>query len=236
MLAARGEKVGVLQVRLYRPFSAAHFLAALPASVTADCRPRADQGAGGARRAALSRRRHDARRGGRVAARGSSMPRVVGGRYGISSKDFTPAMVKAAFDELAKTDATDAAPHATASPSGSTTTSRTPVSTVDPTFSIERARRHPRRLLWPWCRRHGRRQQEQRQDHRRGRRPLRAGLFRLRLAQIRRADDFAPALRPGPDQGALPDRRSRLRRLSPVRFPRAPGRAAASPRLAASSC
>ena len=37
----------------------------------------------------------------------ASMPRVVGGRYGISSKDFTPAMAKAAFDELLKRDGND---------------------------------------------------------------------------------------------------------------------------------
>ena len=55
------------------------------------------------RRAALPRRGHHARRG--VAqGRRDAMPRVIGGRYGLSSKDFTPAMVKAVFDELRRTD------------------------------------------------------------------------------------------------------------------------------------
>ena len=39
-----------------------------------------------------------------AAGRGQSMPRVVGGRYGLSSKDFTPAMAKAVFDELARSE------------------------------------------------------------------------------------------------------------------------------------
>ena len=105
-LVAKGAKVGVLQVRLYRPFSAAHFLAALPASVTAI--------------AVLEQTKEPGSTGeplyldvvttlAEAVGRGErgSMPRVVGGRYGISSKDFTPAMAKAAFDELLKRDAND---------------------------------------------------------------------------------------------------------------------------------
>jgi len=102
-LADRGEKVGLIQVHLYRPFSAAHFLAALPASVRAV--------------AALDRTKEPGATGEplyqdlvttlvEAAATGalstSSMPRVIGGRYGLSSKEFTPAMVKAVFDELGK--------------------------------------------------------------------------------------------------------------------------------------
>ena len=103
-LVAKGAKVGVLQVRLYRPFSAADFLAALPASVTAI--------------AVLEQTKEPGSPGeplyldvvvtvAEAVGRGerASMPRVVGGRYGISSKDFTPAMAKAALDELLKRDA-----------------------------------------------------------------------------------------------------------------------------------
>jgi pyruvate-ferredoxin/flavodoxin oxidoreductase len=99
-LRAESEKVGVVQVRLYRPFSAPHFLAALPTTVRAVAvfEQTKEPGTTGeplyldvvtvlAQAVAL---------GTRV------MPRVIGGRYGISSKDFTPAMVKAGFDELAK--------------------------------------------------------------------------------------------------------------------------------------
>ena len=100
-LRASGEKVGVVQVRLYRPFSAEHFLAVLPAAARAI--------------AVLEQTKEPGATGeplyldvvttlARALARGARavMPRVIGGRYGISSKDFTPAMVKAAFDELAR--------------------------------------------------------------------------------------------------------------------------------------
>ena len=103
-LRRASEKVGVLRVRLFRPFSAEHFLAALPES----CRSVAvlertkEPGAAGeplyldvvttlAQAVAHGERR--------------SMPRIIGGRYGLSSKDFNPPMAKAVFDELARPDA-----------------------------------------------------------------------------------------------------------------------------------
>jgi pyruvate-ferredoxin/flavodoxin oxidoreductase len=102
-LAAKGEKVGVLQVRLYRPFSAEHLFSALPESATsiAVLERTKEPGAAGEPLyldvvAALA----DA------VARGARpfMPRVVGGRYGLSSKDFTPAMAKAVLDGLKRQD------------------------------------------------------------------------------------------------------------------------------------
>jgi pyruvate-ferredoxin/flavodoxin oxidoreductase len=100
-LCATGEKVGVVQVHLYRPFSAEHFLATLPASVRAIAvlEQTKEVGAPGeplyldivttlAQAVA-----HGAR---------AAMPRVIGGRYGISSKDFPPFLAKAALDELKK--------------------------------------------------------------------------------------------------------------------------------------
>ena len=101
VLRAGGEKIGVVQVRLYRPFSAQHFLAALPASVRAIAvlEQTKEPGASGeplyldvvtSLAQAVS--------GGTRAV----MPRVIGCRYGISSKDFSPAMAKAVFDELTK--------------------------------------------------------------------------------------------------------------------------------------
>jgi pyruvate-ferredoxin/flavodoxin oxidoreductase len=99
VLVERGEKVGALQVRLYRPFSAAHLLAVLPASVRAIAvlEQTKEPGAPGEPLyldvvTSLA----DAVGSG---AR-SSMPRIVGGRYGIGSKDFTPAMAKAVLDGL----------------------------------------------------------------------------------------------------------------------------------------
>jgi pyruvate-ferredoxin/flavodoxin oxidoreductase len=100
-LADHGEKVGLIKIRLFRPFSPAHLLAALPVTtqkiaVLDRCK---EPGANGEPLyqdvvTALS----EAVAEGNMA----SMPRVVGGRYGLSSKEFTPAMVKAIFDELAK--------------------------------------------------------------------------------------------------------------------------------------
>ncbi|MBP7274990.1 MAG: pyruvate:ferredoxin (flavodoxin) oxidoreductase [Kiritimatiellae bacterium] len=101
-LNAQGAKIGLLIVRLYRPFSVSSFLAALPKTVRSI--------------AVLDRTKEPGAAGeplyqdvitalGESLSSGAraSMPRVIGGRYGLSSKEFTPAMVKAVFDELAKT-------------------------------------------------------------------------------------------------------------------------------------
>jgi pyruvate-ferredoxin/flavodoxin oxidoreductase len=93
-LTRKGEKVGVLKVRLYRPFDVARFAQAFPKTVKAIAvmdRTK-EPGAGGEPMyldavAAL----HEA----------ELTPAIVGGRYGLSSKEFTPAMVKAVFDNLA---------------------------------------------------------------------------------------------------------------------------------------
>ncbi len=102
-LAAKGEKVGAVQVRLYRPFSIEHLLAALPESVVsiAVLDRTKEPGAPGEPLyldvvAALAEATAQGRR--------PFMPRVVGGRYGLSSKDFTPAMAKAVLDGLKRQD------------------------------------------------------------------------------------------------------------------------------------
>jgi pyruvate-ferredoxin/flavodoxin oxidoreductase len=94
-LTAKGEKVGLLKVRLYRPFSIKDFAAALPKTVKiiAVLDRTKEPGAGGDPLyldcvAAL-------------AEAGRQQIRVLGGRYGLSSKEFTPAQVKAVFDNLA---------------------------------------------------------------------------------------------------------------------------------------
>ena len=98
-LRKTGEKIGVLQVRLYRPFSTAHLLAALPASVRGVVvldRTKEPGGIG----EPLFLDIVTALAGAVASGDRATMPRVIGGRYGLSSKDFTPAMAKAAFDEL----------------------------------------------------------------------------------------------------------------------------------------
>ncbi len=100
-LRRAGESVGVLQVRLYRPFSATHLLAALPDT----CRAIAvleqtkEPGASGEPLYldVVEALAQDLSAGGRT-----SIPKIVGGRYGLSSKDFSPAMAKAVFDEIDK--------------------------------------------------------------------------------------------------------------------------------------
>ena len=101
-LTARGERVGVLKVRLYRPFSIRHFLEAIPPSCEAIAVLDRTKEPGAPAdplhldvMAALSRGRRERLSGFEVD------PDVVGGRYGLSSKEFTPAMVKAIFDQLA---------------------------------------------------------------------------------------------------------------------------------------
>jgi pyruvate-ferredoxin/flavodoxin oxidoreductase len=101
-LNERGARLGLLQVRLYRPFDVQRFVQSLPPTVKA--------------LAVLDRTKEPGASGeplyqdvvtalAETLANGGSalktMPRVVGGRYGLSSKDFTPAMIKAVFDNLA---------------------------------------------------------------------------------------------------------------------------------------
>ncbi len=98
-LVARGERVGLVKVRLYRPFAIDAFLAALPASVRSVVvldRTKEPGATGEPLLLDVTAALADAvTRGTR-----SALPRILGGRYGLGSKELTPAMVKAALDEL----------------------------------------------------------------------------------------------------------------------------------------
>ena len=93
-LAGQGEKVGLLKVRLYRPFSMKHFLETLPKSVKTIV--------------VLDRTKESGSTGEPLyldvvsAFKGRTDVKIFGGRYGLSSKDFTAAMVKAVIDEAGK--------------------------------------------------------------------------------------------------------------------------------------
>ncbi len=101
-LNPRGERLGVLKVRLFRPFSLPDFIAAMPRTVKSI--------------AVLDRTKEPGALGEplyqdivtaffEASAQGlwaGASPRIIGGRYGLSSKEFTPAMVKAVYAELAK--------------------------------------------------------------------------------------------------------------------------------------
>jgi len=102
-LTAKDEKVGIVTVHLYRPFSTKHFMAALPASVEsiAVMDRSKDPGADGE---PLYKDVTTAIYEGFATgiAPFKKVPIIVGGRYGLSSKEFTPGMVKGIFDELKK--------------------------------------------------------------------------------------------------------------------------------------
>ena len=102
-LCGQGEKVGVVKVRLYRPFDTRRFMEAFPSTTKAI--------------AVLDRTKEPGSAGeplyqdsittffeGVANGWGSikSIPKIVGGRYGLSSNEFTPAMVRAVYDNLAK--------------------------------------------------------------------------------------------------------------------------------------
>jgi pyruvate-ferredoxin/flavodoxin oxidoreductase len=102
-LQKKGEKVGMLKVRLFRPFAADAFLAAVPKTVKSI--------------AVLDRTKEPGSLGEPLyqdvlsvfmeryaVSSAAAIPRIIGGRYGLSSKEFTPAMVKAVFDELKKSE------------------------------------------------------------------------------------------------------------------------------------
>ena len=96
-LNARGQRVGVLKVRLYRPFSAEHMLAVLPATVdTVTVLDRSKEP--GALGEALYQDVCTAfvEHGERIRV----FPKTLGGRYGLGSKEFSPAMAKAVFDNM----------------------------------------------------------------------------------------------------------------------------------------
>ncbi|HYX25650.1 MAG TPA: pyruvate:ferredoxin (flavodoxin) oxidoreductase [Thermoanaerobaculia bacterium] len=96
-----GEKVGVLRVRLFHPFSIRDFLAVLPPTVRTLAvldRTKEPGAVGDPLYLEILAALREAREEGIHAPD----PRVVAGRYGLSSKEFNPAMVKAIFDELAK--------------------------------------------------------------------------------------------------------------------------------------
>ena len=99
-LTEKGEKVGLIKVRLYRPFSIEHFINSLPASVKSIAVLDRTKEAGSTGEPlyldvvdAISEKYMN----GELKIQ---FPKVVGGRYGLSSKEFTPAMVKAVLDNL----------------------------------------------------------------------------------------------------------------------------------------
>ena len=214
-LTARGEKVGVLKVRLYRPFDRQAFLAALPTDRPHPRHPRSDQGAGRAWRPALSRRHHGvcrSARGGRLAVRRAAAPdrrplrtvveRVHAGDDQGHLRQHREGQAQASLHRRhrRRRDAFVAA--------------------VGSVVHHRIRRRVGVRVLRARRGRHRRRQQELDQDRRPGDRALRAGVLRLRLEEIGRDHRLAPAHEQAADPIRVPREPRRLRRLSSVRVRR----------------
>jgi pyruvate-ferredoxin/flavodoxin oxidoreductase len=101
-LTSKGEKVGVLKVRLYRPFSIDHFIDALPAStkvITVLDRTKEPGASGEPLYLDIVNAISEKHINGELKF---AYPKITGGRYGLSSKEFTPAMVKGVYDEMKK--------------------------------------------------------------------------------------------------------------------------------------
>jgi pyruvate-ferredoxin/flavodoxin oxidoreductase len=100
---AQGQKIGVLKVRLYRPFSIKHFVDALPKTVKTLAVLDRVKEAGSVGEPlyldVVTALREAADEG---ISRFATAPRVIGGRYGLSSKEFNPSCIKAIFDEMGK--------------------------------------------------------------------------------------------------------------------------------------
>ena len=215
-LNARGERVGVVQVRLYRPFPAEALVDALPATRAQVAVLDRTKEPGSIGRAALPRRGRRAGRaadGERADADGHRRPLralLEGVHAGHGRRRVRRARAGAAAAPLHDRHQRRRLRH-------------------EP--RLRRGARHraardgARDLLRPRLGRHGRREQEHDQDPRRRGGPARAGLLRLRLEEVRLADRLAPALRAAADPGAVPRAAGELRRLPPVR-PARPGRRA----------
>ena len=99
-LNSQGEKVGVVKVRLYRPFDTQRFIAALPNTVEAIAvldRTKEPGAAGEPLYLDIVTAIQEINPKSKI----QNLKSIVGGRYGLSSKEFTPAMIKAVFDNLA---------------------------------------------------------------------------------------------------------------------------------------
>ena len=236
-LNAEGERVGLVTVRLYRPFSSRHLAAVLPFSTRAV--------------AVLDRAKDSAAVGeplyedvvSALHEEGRLPPTVIGGRYGLGSKEFTPAMAAAVFEELAQAQShdrekvhrdLDVRPHRHFTVGIDDDVSGTSLPTTRPgglrgqdvnclfyglgSDGTVGANKNSAKIIAD-----------------RGR-ALRAGLLRLRLEEVGGRNRLPSALRRRSDRGPLPDRGGRLRRLPPVPAARPCRRARAERGPARRSC
>ena len=219
-LNERDEKVGVVQVRLYRPFPAQALVEALPATVRqiGVLDRTKEPGSMGEPLyldvvAALSEAHADGER--------EVMPRVSGGRYGLSSKEFTPGMVAGVFAELAREKPRRRFTVGIIDDVSKTSLDYDASLDIEPEDTVRAvffglgsdgtvgANKNTIKILGG------------------GGEPERPGVLRVRLEEVRLADRVAPALRAAADPGAVPRAPRELRRLPSVRAARSGRRARA---------
>ena len=202
LIADAARKSACSKCVCYRPFDGRRFVEALPATVKAIAVLDRTKEPGAVGEPLYQDCRHRDLSKGLANGWGSSNPcrKIVGGRYGLSSKEFTPAMVKARVRQSRSTPTPKN--HFTVGINDDVSHTSLPVRSG----VLDRAgQRHSRDVLRPGRRRHGGREQEFDQDHRRRDGQLRPGLFRLRFEEVRLHDRLAPALRAGADPLHLSD-------------------------------
>ena len=196
-----GHKVGLIKVRLYRPFVADKFVAAIPAS----CK----------KIAVLDRTKEPGSLGeplyldvcSALFEKGVQNIQVVGGRYGLGSKEFNPSMCYAVYKNLEQAEPKN---HFTVGIYDDLTNTSLDFSekydaAPEGAISLQ--------ILRARLGRHRRREQGFHQDHRRPYRHVRTGLLLLRFKEVRRHHRLPPALRQDAHPVFLPDRQRRLRCL-----------------------
>ena len=202
-LVSAGEKVGLVKVRLYRPFDSKAFVAAMPTSVKVV--------------AVLDRTKEPGADGEplfqdvvtAMVGSGRTLPKLIGGRYGLSSKEFTPAMVAGVFAEMSKA---DPKPRFTVGINDDVTHLSLD---YDESFSTEAD--DVIRAMFFGLGSDGTVGANKKLGQNRGREhaPLRPGLFRLRLEEGRFGNRLAPAFQPAADQRFLSGAQGQFHRLSP---------------------
>ena len=218
------------RVRLYRPFSVEDFVAPCPRPprIAVLDRTKEPGAIGEPLYLDVVNRRCTRLREG-LAPGLERQPTIIGGRYGLSSKEFTPAMVKAVFDELAKD-----------RPKNHFTVGIVD-DVLDTSLPYDRSRHRAGRrgaggVLRPGGRRHGRAPTRTRSRSSARRRTTTPRGTSSTTRRSRRDDRLAPALRPAADPLRVPDPLGELRRLPPVSVPGEDGDSGVWPGPAACSC
>ncbi len=214
-LNAHGENLGLLKVRLFRPFASEIFVKALPATVKSIAvldRTKEPGSAGEPLYQDVVTAIAESFASGKVSF--SAFPRIVGGRYGLSSKEVTPAMIKAVFDEIKKPAPKN---HFTVGIIDDVTNTSLP---FDPSFSTEG--KDVVRALFYGLGADGTVGANKNSIKIIGEdtRLLRPGLLRVRLKEVRLHDHVAPPFRPSADPLDLPGHDRKFHRVSSMVLPR----------------